>query len=70
LILATVSSDPSFHRDVRAALDTRFRFDAVWDLGYEDAARLHGVKADERCLNIVDFKSPARAAIAAKNCCY
>jgi len=61
VILATVSSDPSFHRDVRAALDTRFRFEAVWELGYEDAARLHSVKADERCLNIVDFKSSARA---------
>lgn len=61
MILATVSADPSFHRDVRAALDSRFRFEAVWDLTYDDAARLQGVKFDEKCLNIVDFKSQSRA---------
>ena len=69
MILATVSSDPSFHRDVRAALGTRFRFEAVWDLAYEDAARLHSVKADERCLNIVDFKSQARALPVVRMLC-
>jgi Flp pilus assembly CpaE family ATPase len=61
VILATVSSEPSFHRDVRAALDPRFRFESMWDLAYEDAARLHSVKAEEKCLNIIDFKSHARA---------
>jgi Flp pilus assembly CpaE family ATPase len=61
VILATVSSDPCFHRDVRAALDTRFRFEAVWDLTYEDAPRLQGVKSDEKCLNIVDFQGQAKA---------
>jgi Flp pilus assembly CpaE family ATPase len=61
LILTTVSSDPSFHRDVCAALGTRFRFEAIWDLDYEDSARLQGVKSDEKCLNIVDFRSQARA---------
>src|ERR1700722_11113645 len=61
MILATVSSDPSFHRDVRAALDTRFRFEAVWDLCHEDAPRLQGVKSDEKCLNIVDFKDQGRS---------
>jgi pilus assembly protein CpaE len=66
VILATVSSDPSFHRDVRAALDPRFRFEAIWDLCYEDAVRLHGVKADEKCLNIIDFKSQARALPVAR----
>ncbi len=69
MILATVSSDPSFHHDVRAALDTRFRFEAVWDLSYEDAARLHSVKFDEKCLNIVDFKSPGRALPVVRMLC-
>ena len=69
MILATVSSDPSFHRDVRAALDARFRFEAVWDLAYEDAARLHSVKTDERCLHIIDFKSQARAMPIVRTLC-
>ena len=42
VILATVSSDAASHGDVRAILDARFRCEAVWDLRYEDAARLHG----------------------------
>lgn len=61
MILATVSSVPGLHGDVRAALEPRFRFDAVWDLGYEDAARLLGLKADEKCLVILDFANHARA---------
>src|SRR5579872_2421781 len=60
VILSTVSSDPAFHSDVRAVLDGRFRFDDVWDLGYEDGARLYGVKSDEQCLNVVDFVDPSR----------
>jgi Flp pilus assembly CpaE family ATPase len=69
VVLATVSSESSFHRDVRAALDTRFRFEAVWDLSYEDAARLHSVKSDEKCLNIIDFKSPAQALPVVRMLC-
>jgi len=61
VILAIVSSDPSFHSDVRAALDSRFRFEAVWNLGYEDAARLLGIKSEERCLNVVNFADHERA---------
>ncbi|MGA3204982.1 MAG: hypothetical protein ABSF12_21005 [Bryobacteraceae bacterium] len=61
MILATVSSDPSFHRDVLSALNTRMRFEAVWDLNYHDAARLQGVKSEEKCLNIVDFRSQGMA---------
>jgi Flp pilus assembly CpaE family ATPase len=58
VILSTLSSEPGFHGDVCAALDTRFRFDSVWDLGYDDAPRLHGLKSDQECLNIVDFSNP------------
>ncbi len=61
MILATVSSNPGFHSDVRSALDSRFRFEASWELDYEDATRLHGVKSDQRCLNIVDFSDDSRA---------
>jgi len=61
VILATVSSDSSFHGDVRAALETRFHFEFVWDLSYEDAARLQGVKSEEKCLTIIDFTNPSGA---------
>jgi len=61
VILATVSTDPGFHSDVRAALDRRFQFEDVWVLGYRDAARLHGVQSDQKCLTIVDFSAPAYA---------
>lgn len=61
MILATLSSEPGFHKDVCAAFDTRLPFDAVWELGYDDAARLLGIKSDQKCLNIVDFTNPDRA---------
>ncbi len=55
MILATVSSDPGFHKDVRASLDGHLRFEAAWDLGYEDAARLRGLSPEHQCILIVDF---------------
>jgi pilus assembly protein CpaE len=61
LILATVSSDPDFHKDVRASLDGHVRFDAAWDLGYEDAARLRGVSVEEKCILILDFSDVSGA---------
>jgi len=61
VILATVSSDPGFHADVLAALDSRFKFEVVWNLGYDDSARLLGIKSDLQCLNVVDFTDHARA---------
>ncbi len=61
MILATVSSEPGLHGDVRAALDSRFRFDSVWDLRHEDSSRLLGLKADQKCLVIIDFSNDARA---------
>jgi pilus assembly protein CpaE len=36
-------------------------FETVWDLGYDDAARLRGVTDGQRCIVIVDFGEPARA---------
>jgi pilus assembly protein CpaE len=55
VILATVSSDPDFHNDVRAALDGHLRFEAAWDLSYGDANRLRGLSPEHHCLLIVDF---------------
>lgn len=64
MILATVSSEPGLHGDVRAALASRFRFEAFWELGYEDAPRLQGLKSDQRCLAIVDFTNDDARALA------
>ena len=61
VILTIVSSDPAFQNDVRTMLEARYRFEAVWTLGYSDAARLHALKSDQHCLNIVDFSTPIRA---------
>jgi pilus assembly protein CpaE len=55
MILATVSSSPDFHAEVRTALDSRFRFEHFWNLNFGDAARLRGVPADGKCICIVDF---------------
>jgi pilus assembly protein CpaE len=55
VILATVSADVDFHKDVRAALDGHLRFEAAWDLGYEDASRLRVMSAENTCVLIVDF---------------
>jgi pilus assembly protein CpaE len=66
VILATVSSDAGFHRDVRAALDGHLRFDAYWDLGYGDAARLRGLDSEQKAIVIVDFADPVSAMPAAR----
>jgi pilus assembly protein CpaE len=55
VILATVSSDPDFHKDVRASLDGHLRFEAAWDLSYQDANRLRGLSPEHQCILIVDF---------------
>lgn len=55
MILVTVSSDPEFHKDVRVALDGHLRFEAAWDLNYEDANRLRAVGPEHQCILIVDF---------------
>lgn len=70
MILATVSSDPGFQGDVRAALEARFRFDPVWDLDYDTAAkRVRGLRPDQKCLVIVDFSMPAVALNLARSVC-
>ena len=59
MILATVSSDPDFHKDVRASLDGHVRFEAAWDLTYEEANRLRAINAEHQCILIVDFAHKA-----------
>lgn len=66
MILATISSDPSFHRDVVAALGTRFGFESVLDLGYSDMARLQSTENAQKCLTILDFQDQARALPVAR----
>ena len=61
MILAAVSSDPAFLADVRGALVGTFRFEMVWDLGYEDLARLRTVEGDQTCMVVVDFAERSRA---------
>jgi pilus assembly protein CpaE len=64
--LATVSSIPDFHKAVRAALDGHIRFEAAWDLNYEDAIQLRGLGADQQCILIVDFADPPLAMPVAR----
>jgi pilus assembly protein CpaE len=66
VILATVSSDPNFHKDVRASLDGHLRFDATWDLNYADGSRLRGLSPENQCILIVDFAEPALAMPVAR----
>jgi Flp pilus assembly CpaE family ATPase len=66
MILTTISNDPAFHSDVRAALETRYRFEAVWMLSYDEAARVLGVEPDQKCVTIIDFANDARALAAAR----
>jgi pilus assembly protein CpaE len=61
MILATFSSDPAFSAEVRAAVVGPLRFETVWNLGYEDAARLRGVGSDQKCIAVVDYAERARA---------
>lgn len=59
MILATVSSNPDLHKDVRASLDGHLRFEAAWDLRYEDFVRLRGLGPETQCILIIDFAEPA-----------
>lgn len=66
MTLATVSANPSFHKDVRAALDGHLRFQAAWDLSFADSNRLRTMAPDHQCILIVDFSDPERAMAVAR----
>ena len=60
MILATVSGDRDFHPEVVSALTGKLRFEAQWDLTYDEGLRLTGV-GKATCLVILDFNDMARA---------
>lgn len=64
MILATVSSQRSFHSDIRAALEGRIRVETAWDLDYADVSRLRGVSSEQKCIVILDFSDPQAMAVA------
>jgi pilus assembly protein CpaE len=66
LILATVSSGPDFHKDVRASLDGHLRFEAAWDLNYADANRLRGLGPEQQCILVIDFADSTHAMPVAR----
>jgi pilus assembly protein CpaE len=67
VILATVSADPNFHKDVRAALDGHLRFEDAWGLSFEDASRLRSIGTEHQCILIVDFADLALAMPVARS---
>jgi pilus assembly protein CpaE len=66
VILAIVSSDAGFRRDVHTAIDGHLRFEATWDLGYNEVARLRSIESGQKALIIIDFADPAQAMPAAR----
>jgi len=62
LILAIVSANASFLRDVHEVLDGRVPRDATWDMNYDEATRLRTL-GQEQCILVIDF-SDARRAMA------
>ncbi|MGA2601837.1 MAG: hypothetical protein ABSH09_33150 [Bryobacteraceae bacterium] len=66
MILAIVSSDAGFRRDVHAALDAHLRVEGAWDLSYEEISRLRGIEAGQKVIVIIDFSDFARAMPAAR----
>jgi pilus assembly protein CpaE len=66
VILATVSLDRDFHKDVRASLDGHLRFEAAWDLSYEDSNRLRALGPEHPCILVIDFSDLSQAMPAAR----
>jgi pilus assembly protein CpaE len=66
VILATVSSSPGFHKDVRASLDGHLRFEAAWDLQYQDTGRIRGLGSEQGCILVLDFSDPEEALPVAR----
>jgi pilus assembly protein CpaE len=65
MILITVSSDRCLNTAVREALERNFRFEACWELGYEDAVHIRGVGPWQKCIVVIDFREPERAFLMA-----
>jgi len=65
VILITVTSDRSLSTAVHEALDRNFRFEAFWELGYQDTARLRGIAPEQKSFIVIDFREPERAFLMA-----
>lgn len=69
MILAIVSSEEGFLREVHEALDSRVQRDAAWDLNYDEAPRLRNLGLAEQCVLIIDFSDARRAMAVASMVC-
>jgi pilus assembly protein CpaE len=67
LILAIVSNQNSFLREVHEVLDSRVRRDATWDLTYDEAHRVRSLGLEEQCILILDFSDARRAMAVASS---
>lgn len=65
LILATVSSQPQFFREVQAALDGRLAVEAAWELSYDDVGNLSAAAAEKKCLLFMDVQDLLKALAVA-----
>ncbi|MEP6538424.1 MAG: hypothetical protein ABJF23_24000, partial [Bryobacteraceae bacterium] len=61
-----ISSDAGFRRDARVALEGHIPFESVWDLGYDEVARLRGIDSDSKALIIIDFAHSEKAMSVAR----
>jgi len=66
LILISVAKDARFHREAREALAGYFHFDAIWQIGYHDTARLLGASREEKYILVIDFADPPKALEVAR----
>jgi pilus assembly protein CpaE len=66
VIFATVSSSTEFHQEVRASLDGQFRFEAAWNLSYQEANQLRALGPEQQCVLVVDFSDMPLAMSVAR----
>lgn len=67
MILATVSSQSIFHRDVRSALQGRLDAELSWELDYEETTRFRSIPLEQKCIVIMDFADPTSAMAVARS---
>lgn len=69
MILAIVSSEESFLREVHEVLDSRVQRDETWDLNYEETTKLRTLGGEEQCVLVIDFSDARRAMAVASMVC-
>src|SRR5580700_6420611 len=65
LILAIVSSEEGFLREVHEVLDSRVQRDETWDLNYNETTKLRTLGVAEQCILIIDFSDARRGTAIA-----